>query len=154
MDRDRIWMREAIKLASISYNNNEVPVGAVIIYNDKIVGRGYNLRERLQDPLAHAELIAIKEASRYLGSWRLIDTELYVTLEPCVMCAGAIINSRIKRVVIGCLDPKGGGMISCYKIGSDKKLNHTVEIKYGVEAELIEEMLKSFFRKLREKRKG
>lgn len=145
MDYEKSWMKRAIELAFLAYRGGEIPVGAVIVYKDKIIGEGYNLRERFQDPLLHAEIVAIREASKYLGSWRLSECELYVTKEPCAMCAGAIVNSRIKRVIIGCLDPKGGGMLSVYSIGVDGRLNHKVEIIYGVEEEVTSSLLKSFF---------
>lgn len=148
---DEYYMMEAIKLAMIC--TYEVPVGAIIIYNDKIIGRGFNLRETLKDPTAHAEIIAIKEASQYLGGWRLEDCTMYVTLEPCAMCAGAIVNSRIKRLVIGAYDPKMGCCGSVEDLVRNPKFNHRVDMTYGVLENECSKLLKDFFKGLRNKNK-
>jgi len=130
---------------------NEVPVGAVIVSGEQqILSKAHNLRESTQNPLAHAEMLAIESACRKTGSWRLPDTTIYVTLEPCVMCMGAIVNSRIKRVVFGAPDPKAGALVSNYNIGLDDTLNHKLEFTNGVLEKVCSEELKLFFRDLRE----
>lgn len=143
------FMKIAYDFAVVANNDNEVPVGAIIVFNNKIIGSGYNQKEKLQDPLAHAEIIAIKEASKNLNSWRLLDTTLYVTLEPCVMCAGAIINSRISTIVYGCLDPKAGAIESIYKIGQDRRLNHRCNIIGNVMEFQCKKLITDFFKKKR-----
>ena len=145
---DKIYMKEAIRIAKTS--TYEVPVGAVVVYKGEIIGRGYNQRETLKDPTAHAEIMAIKEASRKLGGWRLIDCTLYVTLEPCSMCAGAIVNSRIPRLVIGAMDKRFGCCGSIDNIVDSPKFNHRVEVTYGVLEEECASLLKEFFKDLRE----
>ncbi|HSN84155.1 MAG TPA: nucleoside deaminase, partial [Polyangiales bacterium] len=127
LDTDPQWMREAIAEARLAEARGEVPVGAVIVHEGRIIGRGHNERESQQDPTAHAEMIAIRQAARALGSWRLIDTVLYVTLAPCPMCAGALVNARVPRVVWRCDDPKAGATQTLYTIGSDPRLNHRFE---------------------------
>ena len=128
----------------------EVPIGAVITDGtDKIVSSGYNLRESGNDPTAHAEIIAIRKAGEALGSWRLEGSAIYVTIEPCIMCMGAIILARIKRLVFGARDPKAGAVFSVYEIGSDRRLNHSVEITEGICAEECSALLKDFFKTLR-----
>lgn len=141
-------MKEAIRIAKTS--TYEVPVGAVVVYKGEIIGRGYNQRETLKDPTAHAEIMAIKEASRKLGGWRLIDCTLYVTLEPCAMCAGAIVNSRIPRLVIGAMDKRFGCCGSIDNIVDSPKFNHRVEVTYGVLEKECASLLKEFFKDLRE----
>lgn len=143
------FMREAIKEARKCLLLDEVPVGAVVVRNGKIVGRGHNLRETLKDATAHAEIIAIKEACKTLGGWRLIDCEIYVTLEPCVMCAGALVNSRIKRVVFGAYDKRFGACGTLYNIPCDEKLNHRLEVIGGVLEDECSQMLSDFFKKKR-----
>ena len=129
---------------------NEVPVGAVLLGKDNsILSKAHNLRESTNDSTAHAEILAIREASVKLGSWRLLDTTLYVTLEPCVMCIGAIINSRIKRVVFGARDEKAGALLSVYKIGLSDYLNHKIEFTEGVLGSECRGILKEFFKGLR-----
>lgn len=140
-------MKEAIKEAQAS--TYEVPIGAIIVYENSIIARGHNLVETNQDPTDHAEIRAIKEAARVLGSWRLLDCTMYVTLEPCPMCAGAIINSRIKRLVIGAMDPKRGCCGSAYNLVEDERFNHRVELKIGVMEEESKKMLQDFFKKRR-----
>lgn len=143
-------MRLALEEAKMARRINEVPVGCVIIDSTcSILSKSHNLRESKNDPLGHAEILAIKKASEKLGSWRLIDTTLYVTLEPCVMCMGAIVNSRIKRVVFGANDPKAGALVSKYNIGLDDKLNHKIEFSEGVLEKECSEILKEFFEELR-----
>lgn len=127
----------------------EVPIGAVIVHNDKIVGRGYNRRESLKDPIAHAEIIAIKDASHKLDSWRLEDCTLYVTIEPCPMCAGAIINSRIARVVVGAMDSKSGACGSVVNLVESDDFNHRVDLEVGVLESECSTIMTNFFKKLR-----
>ena len=137
MDPERYehFMQQALSEANAAFDLGEVPVGAVVVFENRIIGRGHNLRELSQDPTTHAEMIAIREAAEALGSWRLIDTALYVTLEPCPMCAGALVNARVPRVVWGCSDPKAGATETLYTIGSDPRLNHRFECVPGVLAE-------------------
>lgn len=143
-------MKEALKEAEKAYEKGEIPVGAVVVVNGEIISRAHNIKETTFDPTAHAEMLAIRGAAKILGRWRLIDATLYVTKEPCIMCAGAIVNSRIKRLVYGCDDPKGGGVVSLYNILNDKRLNHQVEIKEGILEIECRDILKRFFRELRE----
>jgi len=150
-DSDEQWMHAAIAEARLAEAKGEVPVGAVIVYEGKIIGRGHNERETSQDPTAHAEMIALRQAADELGSWRLIDTSLYVTLEPCPMCAGALVNARVPRVVWGCDDPKAGATQTLYTIGSDERLNHRFECVPGVLAEACGALLTEFFAAIRAK---
>jgi tRNA(adenine34) deaminase len=143
-------MRAALNQALLAYEQGEVPVGAVIVHDSKILGRGYNQRELLNDPTAHAEMIAITEAAEALQSWRLEDCTMYVTLEPCPMCAGAIVNSRIKRVVYGATDPKAGACGTLFNLVQDSRLNHRASLQTGILGEEAGELLKSFFREARE----
>ena len=143
-------MKEAGKAAE----RGEVPIGAVIVREGEILGRGYNLREGKHDPTAHAEMIAIRKASRKAGRWRLTGATMYVTLEPCVMCMGAIILARFDRVVFGCFDPKGGAAGSLYDISNDSRLNHRVELTAGVREEECSAILSGFFSDLRKRKKG
>ena len=143
---DERFMRLALEEAKEASSLNEVPVGAVLVdKNHNIISKAHNLRESTQNPLAHAEVLAIEEASKKLGRWRLIYTSLYVTLEPCVMCMGAIINSRVERVVFGAADPKAGGLISKYNIGTDNKLNHHVKFTKGILHSECSKIIKDFF---------
>lgn len=154
-DKDHeYWMRLAIAEARKAEVKNEVPIGCVIVRNGKVVSRGHNLRESKQDPTAHAELISIKKAARKLGSWRLLDTTLYVTLEPCTMCMGAIILSRIPTVVFGCYDPKGGAAGSLYDFSVDTRLNHRVDLVSRILENECSEILSSFFSCLRNRKKA
>ena len=148
---DEQWMRAAIEEAKLAEDEGEVPVGAVIVHEDEIIGRGRNQRELSQDPTQHAEMIAIRQAARALGSWRLIDTTLYVTLEPCPMCAGALVNARVPRVVWGCNDPKAGATETLYTIGSDPRLNHRFECVAGVLGDECSALLTGFFTTIRAK---
>ena len=148
-DLDEQWMRAAIAEARLAEAKGEVPVGAVIIHEGQIIGRGHNERESQQDPTAHAEMIAIREAAHALQSWRLIDMTLYVTLEPCPMCAGALVNARVPRVVWGCNDPKAGATQTLYAIGSDPRLNHRFECVPGVLGDECGALLSGFFAAIR-----
>jgi tRNA(adenine34) deaminase len=149
---DEKWMAVALEQAHIAEGLAEVPIGAVIVKEGEIIAKGYNRREIDGDPLAHAELIAIKEASEKLAAWRLSGCTLYVTLEPCPMCAGAIVQSRIETVVFGTPDPKAGCVGSLMNLLQDERLNHQVQVIEGVLQQQCSEILKSFFRKLRLKK--
>ena len=150
LNLDEKYMRLALAEAEKARRIFEVPVGAVLIdKTNSILSKAHNLRESNNDPTAHAEILAIKEASNKINSWRLLDTTLYVTLEPCVMCAGAIINSRIKRVVFAARDTKAGALISKYSIGLDNSLNHKLHFTEGVLEEESRKLLASFFENLR-----
>ena len=146
---DEHWMREAIAEARMSEAEGEVPVGAVVVHDGRVIGRGRNLRETTQDPTAHAEMVALRQASESLGSWRLIDTTLYVTLEPCPMCAGALVNARVPRVVWGCDDPKAGATRTLYTLGDDARLNHRFASVPGVLADECSALLSRFFTAIR-----
>jgi len=148
---DEHWMQAAIAEASRARAEGEVPVGAVIVHEGRIIGRGRNARESTQDPTAHAEMIALREAAERLGSWRVTDCSLYVTLEPCPMCAGALVNARVPRVVWGCDDPKAGAVRTLYTIGSDARLNHRFESVPGVLSEACGALLSEFFAAIRAK---
>jgi tRNA(adenine34) deaminase len=143
------WMEFALKEAEQALREDEVPVGAAVVWQDKIIGRGHNQIERLQDPTAHAEMIAITAAAAHLNSRRLENCTLYVTLEPCPMCAGAIVLARIPLLVFGAFDPKAGACSTLYNIVNDGKLNHRVETVTGVSADKCSDVLKRFFAKLR-----
>ena len=151
---DEKYMREAIKQARKAYVIGEVPIGCVIVYGDKIIGRGYNRRTVDKNTLAHAELIAIKKASKKMDDWRLEDCTMYVTLEPCQMCSGAIVQARMKRVVVGCMNPKAGCAGSILNLLQMEEFNHQAELITGVLEEECSQMMKAFFRELREKKKG
>ena len=142
-------MRAALKEAEKAFESGEVPVGAVVVHQNRIIGRGYNQTEGLKDPTAHAEIIAIGAAAGYLCSWRLTDCSLYVTLEPCAMCAGAMVLARLDRLYFGPYDPKAGACGSLMNIVQDNRLNHQVSITVGVLAEDCRALLKAFFQKLR-----
>ena len=150
---DEKYMKEAIKQAKKAYAIGEVPIGCVIVYQDKIIGRGYNRRTIDNNTLAHAELIAIKKASKKMNDWRLEDCTMYVTLEPCQMCSGAIVQSRMTRVVVGCMNPKAGCAGSILNLLDMPEFNHQVELTTGVMEEECSQMMKSFFKELREARK-
>lgn len=144
---DEKFMRMALKLAEKGQAQNEVPIGALIVdKNGKVISKATNLRETHNTTLGHAELVAIHRACKKLNSWRLIDCTLYVTLEPCFMCAGALVQSRIGRVVYGTMDPKGGALHSLASLGTDKRLNHQFQINSGVLAEDCSAILKTFFK--------
>jgi len=155
MERDdHFFMLEALKEARKAALRNEVPVGAVITHGGAIVSRGHNRREEQADPTSHAEMTAIKKAAGKLQSWRLTGTTLYVTLEPCIMCMGAILQARVPRVVFACFDPKAGACGSVYDLSSDSRLNHRVKVTSGVGTDEATELLKGFFRDLRTKKRG
>ena len=143
------FMEEAIAEARKALELMEVPVGAVIVRDGKIVGRGHNLTETSKDPTAHAEVIAIREAAKNLGGWRLIGCQMYVTTEPCSMCAGAIVLSRIPELFIGTMNPKAGACGSLYNIVSDSRLNHRVQVTTGVMEDTCRQMMQEFFQKLK-----
>jgi tRNA(adenine34) deaminase len=140
------WMKKALDQAVLAYDNDEVPVGAVIVHQDRVIAEAYNQRETLNDPTAHAEMIAITQAAEALGSWRLLDCTLYVTLEPCPMCAGAIVQARIPWVVYGTVDPKAGACHSLFQVTSDVRLNHQAAVMGGVMQEDCRALLQQFFR--------
>lgn len=144
------FMNEALKQARQAYNKLEVPVGAVIVKDGKIIARAYNQKECKNDTTNHAEILAIKKASKKLNSWRLIDCDMYVTLEPCSMCAGALIQSRIRKVYIGAKDAKTGACGSVLNLLEDYKFNHVVEVENGILKDECESLLKDFFVKLRD----
>ncbi|MSR93760.1 nucleoside deaminase [Clostridiaceae bacterium 68-1-5] len=154
MTEDTIkYMKEAIRQAKKAYALGEVPIGCVIVYEGKIIGRGYNRRTTEKNPLAHAEMIAIRKASRRLGDWRLEGCQMYVTLEPCQMCAGAIVQARMDKVVIGCMNPKAGCAGSVLDLLREEAFNHQAEVETGVLEKECSEMMKAFFKELREKKK-
>jgi tRNA(adenine34) deaminase len=146
---DKELMQIAIKEAQIAEENGDVPIGAVIVYQNQIIGKAYNQREQLQDPTAHAEIIALTQAAAFLESWRLHGCSMYVTLEPCPMCAGALVLARIDRLVYGCDDPKTGAIKSLYNIVTDERLNHIIDVTSGVLAEECSSLLQQFFRRRR-----
>lgn len=149
INQDEFWMREALKEAEKALKKKEVPVGAVVVHQNKIIGKGYNQIETLKDATAHAEILAIGAASNYLDSWRLTDASIYVTVEPCIMCAGAIILSRVDKLVFGAYDPKAGACESLYNLPQDIRLNHQVKIISGVLEEQCKSIIKAFFDRLR-----
>jgi tRNA(adenine34) deaminase len=153
MSEHERFMKEALALAEQAAESGEVPVGAVIVLEGDIIGRGHNLRQTSGDPTAHAEMLAIREASNAVGNWRLEETCLYVTLEPCAMCAGAIVNARIPKVVYGCDDPKAGAVQTLYTLLHDSRLNHRCEVLSGVLAEQSSLILSRFFEQLRQSKK-
>ena len=139
-------MQQAIDQAFIAEENGDVPIGAVVVYENRVIGKGCNQREQLNDPTAHAEMIALTAAAEFIGNWRLGGCTMYVTLEPCCMCAGALVLARIERLVYGCDDPKAGACRSLYNIVQDERLNHRAEITSGVLEEKCREQLQEFFR--------
>jgi tRNA(adenine34) deaminase len=149
-DADEAFMRAALREAEEAARRDEVPVGAVIVRGGRIIGRGHNQREMLKDPTAHAEMIAITQAAAAVEGWRLEETTLYVTLEPCLMCAGAIVNARIPRVVFGAPDPRAGACGSLYQVGLDTRLNHRFAVTAGVLAAECAAILQEFFSRKRE----
>lgn len=151
MNEDIHWMREAITEARQAEALGEVPIGAVIVRDGQIIGRGHNLRETTLDPTAHAEMIAIRTASEALGAWRLLDCRLYVTLEPCPMCAGAIVQARVPAVVFGAPDPKAGCAGTLMNLLQEQRFNHQVDLNGGVLSEECGAMLSEFFRRLRKR---
>ena len=150
MAKDAEYMREAIQQAKKAETMKEVPIGAVVVYQDEVIATGCNIRESSQTTLSHAELIAIEKANQKIGSWRLEDCPLYVTLEPCPMCAGAIVQSRIKRVVFGAPDPKAGCAGTLMNLLNDDRFNHQADVASGVLQAECSALLTDFFRKLRQ----
>jgi tRNA(adenine34) deaminase len=144
--RDEYWMRMAIREAERALEHDDVPVGAVVVHDGELIGAGHNERELRQDPTAHAEMIAIRQAATALGHWRLIDTVLYVTLEPCAQCAGAIVLGRVPRVVYGTEDPKAGAAGSVLDVLGEARLNHRPEVASGLLADECAALLRDFFR--------
>ena len=154
MEQKEYYMKQALKEAKKAYKKLEVPVGAVIVKDGKIIARAHNQKETKTDTTKHAEILAIQKASKKLKSWRLIDCEMYVTLEPCSMCAGAMINSRIKKVYIGTMDEKTGAAGSVLNLFEDYTFNHKVEAEVGIMKEECQEILTNFFKELRELKRG
>ncbi len=147
--KDQDFMREALKEAKAAYQKGEVPIGAVIVRDGQVIARGHNLREELSDPTAHAEIVAMREAGKALVGWRLPGTTLYVTIEPCPMCAGALVQARVARVVYGAADIKAGAVHSLYNITEDDRLNHQLEVTGGVLEEEAAGLMRDFFRSRR-----
>ncbi len=154
MTQDEKYMREAIRQARKAYALGEVPIGCVIVYRDRIIGRGYNRRNTDKSTLSHAEITAIRKASKEMGDWRLEECTLYVTLEPCQMCSGAIVQARIPRVVMGCRNEKAGCAGSVLNILQEPRFNHQVEVTEGVLGDECSNMLKEFFKELRQRLKS
>lgn len=148
------FMQEALREAKKAYKKLEIPVGAVIVKNGEIIAKAYNIKEEKKDTTKHAEILAIQRASKKLGTWRLNECEMYVTLEPCPMCAGAIIQARLKKIYIGTMDEKTGACGSVLNLLEDYKFNHTVEVERGIMQQECESMLKEFFVQLREYKKS
>ena len=149
-DKDLEFMQMALEQARLAPARGEVPIGAVLVLDGQVLAQVHNLREMWQDPTAHAEVVAIREAATRLGTWRLTDTALYVTVEPCSMCAGAIIQSRISRLVFGARDPKAGACGSVFNLPDERRLNHRVQVVGGVMEQESQELMQTFFRNLRD----
>src|SRR4051794_18036999 len=143
--RDESYMRLALQEAGRALEHDDVPIGAVVVRHDEVIGVGHNERELLEDPTAHAEILALRQAAAALGSWRVLDATMYVTLEPCAMCAGAIVLARVPRVVYGCADPKAGAAGSVLEVLAEERLNHRAEVVGGVGAEECAALLRGFF---------
>lgn len=150
MDTDRRWMQKALREAERAFEQDEVPVGAVVVHQGSIIGRGHNMVETLDDPTAHAEMLAVTAACDTLGRKHLTDCTLYVTLEPCPMCAGALVHARLDRLVFGAFDEKAGAASTLYNIVQDERLNHRVEVVSGLEADRAAGLLQDFFRQKRQ----
>ncbi|HOX43992.1 MAG TPA: tRNA adenosine(34) deaminase TadA [Myxococcota bacterium] len=148
-ERDQAHMQLALEQARLAFDEGEVPVGAVIVLDDRVIAAGRNGKERLRDPTAHAEVLALRQAAERLGRWRLSGCSLLVTLEPCVMCMGAAVSARIERLVFGCADPKAGAARSLYRLGEDVRLNHRFAVEGGLLADEAAELLRAFFRRKR-----
>ena len=148
-EKDKHFMQLAIEQAQIAEENGDVPIGAVIVYKNQIIGKAYNQREQLKDPTAHAEIIALTQAASFMENWHLNGCTMYVTLEPCPMCAGALVLSRMDRLCYGCSDPKSGACGSLYNIVQDQRLNHRVEVTGGVMEKQCRQQLQKFFAKRR-----
>ena len=149
IDKDIEYMRLALETARLAPALGEVPIGAVLVFDSRVLAQVHNFRELWQDPTAHAEVVAIREAATRLGTWRLTDTTLYVTVEPCSMCAGAIIQSRISRLVFGARDPKAGACGSVFNLPDERRLNHRVQVIGGVLEQESQDLIRAFFRSLR-----
>ena len=146
---DETWMRLALEEAALARSEGEVPIGAVIVRGEELLSRAHNEPIAMQDPTAHAEILAIRRAAAALGNYRLNGTTLFVTIEPCLMCAGAILQARIGRIVFGAADPKGGALVSLYRLFDDRRMNHAVEVAEGVLRDACSEILSGFFREKR-----
>ena len=153
LQEKEFFMREALKEAQKAYDQAEVPIGAVVVLNGEIIGRGHNLREKEQDATLHAEIKAIRQANQHLGSWRLEDCELFVTLEPCPMCSGAMILARLKKVTFGAFDSIAGTAGTFMNLLQDERFNHQVEVEQGILEDECKEILQTFFKGLRERNK-
>lgn len=153
-DADERHMARAIDQAYIAEENGDVPIGCVIVYEGQVVAKAYNQREQLHDPTAHAEIIALTQAAEFIGNWRLHGCTIYVTLEPCPMCAGALVLARMDRLVYGCDDPKTGAVRSLYNIVQDERLNHRLEVTAGVLADKCTAQLQEFFKRRREEKRN
>ncbi|MGG2075930.1 tRNA adenosine(34) deaminase TadA [Lysinibacillus irui] len=153
-ETDRFFMKQALEEARLAASLGEVPIGAVLVYEGTVIARAHNLRETTQNATTHAELLVIQEACKKIGSWRLEDTTLYVTLEPCPMCAGAILQSRVPRVVYGARDQKAGCVDSLYRLLNDERFNHECDVTEGVLAKECGKILTDFFKALRERKKA
>lgn len=149
MSNDKFYMKLALEEAQLAFDEDEVPVGAVLVHHGKVIARDHNRREQRKDATAHAEMLVIQKSAAFFASWRMEETTLYVTLEPCPMCAGAIVQSRINRVVYGTTDPKGGAVESLFRLLDDARLNHRCEIVSGVLLEPCRDILQDFFRRRR-----
>jgi tRNA(adenine34) deaminase len=147
---DEHYMGIALQLAKEAFHRGEVPIGAVLVRDGEILAQNHNRREELKDATAHAEILVLREAGLLLGGWRLLGTTLYVTLEPCPMCAGALVQARVSRLVYGARDPKGGAAASLYNIPSDPRLNHRLEVEEGILGEKCASLLQDFFKERRE----
>jgi tRNA(adenine34) deaminase len=148
---DSAYMAECLRLARQAAGRGDVPVGALVVLDDRIIGTGFNTRERDADPTGHAEIVALREACRATGRWRVDGATVYVTLEPCPMCAGALVNARVARLVYGAEDPKAGAVRSLYQIADDPRLNHRLEVVAGVAGDESAALLKTFFKSARER---
>ncbi len=146
---DVFWMKKALELAQKAADQDEVPVGSILVVDGRIISKSFNKKEQWNTPIGHAEVICVHRASQKLGRWRLSDATLYVTLEPCVMCAGLLVQSRIGRLVYGATDPKGGGIHSLFRLAEDSRLNHRFDVTAGVLAEECGKILSDFFRRKR-----
>lgn len=153
-EQDQVYMQAALRQAEIAEENGDVPIGAVIVHNGQIIAKAYNQREQLKDPTAHAEIIALTQAAAALETWRLDGCTIYVTLEPCTMCAGALVLARLDRLVYGCDDPKTGAVKSLYNIVTDERLNHRLAVTSGVLAEECTALLQQFFLRRRNENKN
>jgi len=149
--KDEFYMKEALREAQKAFEKDEVPIGAVAVYKNQIIGRGHNQTELLKDPTAHAEILAITAAANALSSWRLNDVEIFVTVEPCIMCSGALVLARVKRIIFGARDEKFGGCGSIFNIVEEKRLNHQIRITASVMEKEAASLMKSFFEKKRKK---